>query len=71
MLHFIRAGGGRTTLAAFALFCLGAWLYQNFERANGSPRAEARAKEIEAVLKRIRLPDGFSIGLYALGARRP
>lgn len=39
--------------------------------AQGLAYEEKRAKEVEAILKRIRLPDGFSINLYALapGAR--
>jgi glucose/arabinose dehydrogenase len=71
MPHSIPARAKRATIGVCALICAGVWSLPRHAAAEDLAREEARTKKIEAILRRVRLPDGFSINLYALapGAR--
>lgn len=71
MGHAIFVALGRGALGLVALICASASLSTAQGFAENHLRSDARANEIESILKRIRLPEGFAINLYALapGAR--
>lgn len=71
MFHSILMEGRRAILWLAAFLCVGGSFTPISAQAERPAREEARAREIEATLRRIRVPDGFEISLYALapGAR--